>query len=68
MRILGLDLSTHTGYSVFSDEKLEAYGLLEVKIEDFSLENDTTSPLYPYNLLEAAGKMARFGWGNIFKV
>lgn len=53
MIILGLDLSTNTGYSVFEDEKLVSYGIIKTskdKISDYGS--------YPQCYLAAADDMA----------
>jgi len=58
MRLLSLDLSTHTGFAFFDNDKLIDYGLLETKIEDFDVSFADKSPLYPWNLIQSAGEMA----------
>ena len=47
------------GYSVFEDDHLLKYGLLEVEIEDFNVnKNPDQSSLYPFNIVKAADQMA----------
>lgn len=50
MRILGLDLSTSTGWAILSDEKLVGYGRIQISPDD-KLE-------YPLNFIECAHKIA----------
>ena len=59
MRVLGLDLSSKTGYSILNDGKLEEYGLIKVEIVNFNV-NDFPNlvPEYPINLINAANEMA----------
>lgn len=50
MRIIGLDLSTKTGWAVLDDSVLQTYGLVTVETRSFSLP-------YPSNLCAAAQSM-----------
>ena len=54
MLLLALDLSTHTGWSIFEKEKLKDYGLLEVEVLDMDFQDLEQSPGYPQNLIKAA--------------
>jgi len=60
MRILALDLSTHTGYSVFNEGKLETYGLVEVTIKDMNFLYPEESKTYPQNLIDVAERDGQF--------
>jgi hypothetical protein len=57
MLLLSLDLSTHTGWAIFEDNKLKEFGLLEVKIDDFDVSLATESRLYPWNLIKCSQEM-----------
>lgn len=56
MLLLALDLSTHTGWSVFEDGKLKDYGLLEVEVKDMDFQDLEDSPGYPKNLITASAR------------
>lgn len=60
MKVLGLDLSTKTGYAVFYKGKLIDYGrLAKVEIEDFNVNDyPNKSPKYPKNIIIAAETVA----------
>ncbi len=53
MKILSLDLSTKSGWSIIDNGKLICYGLVVSKIEGDSFSND-----YPHNYIRAAKQMA----------
>lgn len=56
--IISLDLSTSTGYAVFTGNKLGDYGTLVSKAEDFNVNNyPEKSKKYPYNIVNAANEM-----------
>ena len=58
MIILALDISTHTGWAVFNDEKLLDYGVLNIKVDDLNFKPDPSkSPKYPKNILNASSGM-----------
>lgn len=56
MRILALDISTKTGWSVFETDKLQNSGVFpQVSIEDFNVNDyPNKSSKYPWNMLKAA--------------
>ena len=60
MRVLGLDLSTKTGWSLFEDNKLIESGCLEkVLIDDFNVNKEPNkSPKYPQNIINGARAVA----------
>lgn len=59
MKVLGLDVSTHTGWAYFVDGKLQNFGLLNVEVEDFNIhQGPEKSPKYPLNVYKAAEDMA----------
>lgn len=59
MKILSLDLSSSTGYSVLEDGRLIDYGTIVVKVEDFNVNNNPELSIkYPYNMVDAANQMA----------
>ena len=51
--VIGLDLSTKTGYSVFIDGELSTYGLIEL-----GYKVDPKSPKYPANFVDATKDLA----------
>lgn len=53
MRVLSLDISSRTGWSVFADGKLTDYGMIEHKVKGKFHEGN-----YPLNIIESAEKMA----------
>lgn len=58
MRLLSLDISTKTGYSVFDDSKLVSFGNIFTEVKDFNVnKNPNLSPLYPLNILNASEDM-----------
>lgn len=58
MKLLSLDISTHTGWAVFDDKKLVEYGVLNVKVDDLNFKPDPSkSPKYPRNILNASSGM-----------
>jgi len=59
MRILALDLSTSTGWSIIDAGILKEYGHLSVSVNDFNVNNHPEkSPHYPYNIIDAVNSMA----------
>jgi hypothetical protein len=61
MKLLSLDISTHTGWSTFIDGKLSEYGLIETEIQDYKAEVRSFKDYpasYPQNFLNAARDMA----------
>ena len=59
MILIGIDLSSKTGYAVLNDGKLTSYGLLTVELVNFNVNNDPNlQPEYPWNLMDAAWKQA----------
>lgn len=59
MKFLSLDLSTNSGYAVFENEKLEAYGLVSYKAKNYKADVKKYSDLpeeYPYNFIDVADK------------
>jgi len=59
MNFLALDISTKTGYAVFNEGQLVAYGVVEVGVAEFNVKDfPNKNPAYPYNLLAAARAMA----------
>jgi Holliday junction resolvasome RuvABC endonuclease subunit len=59
MKILGLDLSTNTGYALITDGSLDRYGTITAKIDNFNVNNrPETAKEYPFNILNAANEMA----------
>jgi hypothetical protein len=60
MRVLGLDLSTATGWSLFIDkEYVESGTITKITVPDFNVNNDPqNSPLYPFNILDASESLA----------
>lgn len=54
MLLLALDLSTHTGWSIFENGKLKEYGLIEVEVQDMDFQDLEDSPGYPKNLITAS--------------
>lgn len=61
MRVLGLDLSTKTGWSIFENgEYIDSGALPKVLIDDFNVNKDPNkSSKYPYNIMDAADKVAK---------
>lgn len=61
MKVLGLDLSTKTGWSVFEDGQYKTSGALpKVFIEDFNVNKEPhKSPLYPFNVMDGAEEVGR---------
>jgi hypothetical protein len=58
VRLLSLDISTHTGWAIFDDRKLVEYGILNIKVDDLNFKPDPTkSPKYPRNILNASAGM-----------
>jgi len=53
--VVGLDLSTKTGYSVFEDGKLIDYGLITLPDD---LKSDCKHPNYPYNFINSCEYLA----------
>lgn len=46
------------GWAYFEEAKLLNYGLLEVEIKDFNVNDfPNKSPLYPFNIIDAAHNM-----------
>ena len=61
MRWLSLDPSSYTGYAIFNDSELVRYGMIEIKIKDYTTDVRKYSDLpktYPDNLMNAAQEMA----------
>jgi hypothetical protein len=62
MRILSLDLSTHTGWCVIEEDgSIPNYGLINIKVKDYKAEIKTWKdypPSYPINFINAADEMA----------
>jgi len=59
VKVLALDLSTHTGWAVFESGNLTAKGLLEVPVLNFNVnKKPEKAPDYPFNLLDASNQMA----------
>jgi hypothetical protein len=60
VRVLGLDLSTSTGWALFEGDRLANHGRLEqVHVTDFNVNaHPNESPHYPLNIIEAAEKLA----------
>ena len=68
MRIIGLDLSTKTGWSVFDDESLTDFGLLSVELEDINVnDNPNKNPKYPFNILKGSKEMSRLVWDKVLE-
>jgi hypothetical protein len=60
MKILSLDISSKSGWALHKDDQLLEYGLIRVEVKDFNVNKDVNkSPLYPYNLLDAANEMGQ---------
>jgi|ERR1700690_96087 len=61
MKVLGLDLSTKTGWSVFENGQYKTSGALtKVFIEDFNVNKEPhKSPLYPFNVMDGAEEVGR---------
>lgn len=58
MVLLALDLSTKTGYAVFDNGTLTHYGQVDVKIEDFNVnDRPEKASSYPWNILTAVSSM-----------
>ena len=55
MKVLSLDLSLHTGFAIFENEKLITYGVCEA--ERVGKED---SPAYPINFIQAAERVGEF--------
>lgn len=56
---LALDLSSKTGWALYTANDLTEWGRIDVKIEDFNVNDDPNKrPSYPYNLLNAADSIA----------
>lgn len=59
MVLIGIDLSSKTGYAVLNDGKLMTYGLLTVELKNFNVNNNPNlQPEYPWNIIDAAIKQA----------
>lgn len=61
-KVLSLDLSTKSGWALFIDGKLDSYGLIRVKVEDFNVNSKPgpeKSPKYPWNIMDAANGMGQ---------
>ena len=61
MKILALDVSTKTGWALFDTllaNPLVKYGNILVKIEEFNVMHPEKSLKYPYNMVDAADKLA----------
>lgn len=61
MRVLALDVSTKTGWALFSDGQLAESGeLAPIKVANFNVQDRETNrrPEYPYNLIDASAKVA----------
>ena len=57
-RILGLDLSSKSGWAILNNDKIEDRGLIRVQINDFNILNHPErSKFYPQNILSAADEM-----------
>lgn len=54
MKVLSFDLSTKTGWALFENKKLIAYGQLKT-----SMVGDESSPEYPQNFIDMAYKMGQ---------
>ena len=60
MRILGLDVSTKTGWAVLEDGKYVEHGQFKVVVEDFNVNDyPDRSPKYPSNMIKAADEMGK---------
>ncbi len=61
MKTLALDLSTKSGWSVFEDGIRISSGVLDkVFVKDFNVNDEPgKSPLFPYNVIEAADTVCR---------
>lgn len=59
MKILALDISSKTGYSVFQDGHLTDYGQVRVEIENFNVNDyPEKAPGYPFNLMSSSKRMS----------
>jgi hypothetical protein len=68
LRLLGLDISSKTGWAILDDKKLVDYGLLKVEHDIFKFKPDPTkSPEYPKNVMDLAFNMSRMIWDVILK-
>ena len=57
MKFVSFDLSSHTGWSIFNDSKLEAFGVFHIKIKNYKSDIRAYTDLpkdYPHNFIEAA--------------
>jgi Holliday junction resolvasome RuvABC endonuclease subunit len=61
MKTLALDMSTKTGWALFDDKTYVKSGYIaKTLVKDFNVNKDPNkSPVYPYNLIEAAEEIAR---------
>lgn len=65
MKVLGLDLSTHTGWCLLEKTdgtpNLLQYGELSSPINNFNVnDNPNKQKEYPYNILDAANRMGQY--------
>jgi hypothetical protein len=60
-RLLAIDASTKTGWALFVDGiYVESGALKPIPVEGFNVNDDPNkSPLYPWNIIDAAEKMAQ---------
>ena len=57
-KVLALDISSNTGYSIMKNGELLDHGVLSVTAEDFNVNNyPERSPKYPYNIWKASDDM-----------
>ena len=61
MRTLALDLSTSTGWALFSDSTPESYGSHKIHIADFNVNDyPEREKVYPFNIVDAANEVSYF--------
>lgn len=59
MRVLSLDLSTHTGWAFFENKKLISYGVITLDISGFDINGKPEkNPQYPFNFITRAEQLA----------
>lgn len=64
--LLALDLSSFTGYAIFTDGVLTKSGDYKVDIDGFNVnDHPEKSPKYPKNLIDAVAKVADYMMNNL---
>ena len=59
LKLLSLDISSHTGFAVFNVSELQEFGLINIEIKDFkATQHPEKHPSYPQNLFDAADVLA----------